>query len=98
MIEAEVRKELLYYARQLQDLDGHRILALYADGIFLEDTGRPLRLLEYPWRIKERVSSLRFLSVTHFTSPSISRLPGVPRNARERYLRTLAEASDRAMR
>lgn len=87
MIEAEVRKEALFYARLLTEADGHRILAVYADALIIEDTGKEIRLLEYPWRIKQHVRYLRFLNATQFVSPSISRLPGIPSTARERYIR-----------
>ena len=87
MIEAEVRKECLFYARLLNEVDHHRILAIYADAILVEDTGKEIRLLEAPWRIKETVKHITFENATTFTSPTISRLPGVPRDSRERFIR-----------
>lgn len=86
MIEAEVRKEALRLARFLTEVDGHRVLAIYADGIFIEDTGRPIKLLDPPWRVKETVRNLRFHSATTFTSSSLNRLPGIPRSSRERFI------------
>lgn len=87
MIEAEVRKEALSYARLLAETDRHRILAVYADCLIIEDTGNPIRLLEAPWRVKDTVKHITFRSATTFTSPTISRLPGVPRDSRERFVR-----------
>jgi len=107
MIEAAVRAEALRFARFLREEDGHTILAIYADAIFIEDQarrfarnynaprgkndGRALKLMPPPWRVSDYVSGLRFHSAVHFTSPSISRLPGVPRTARERFLRHRAD-------
>lgn len=88
MIEAEVRKESLWFARFLTEVDRHHVLAIYADAIFIEDTGRPIRALQPPWRLSKYVTSLRFHSATHFTSPQLSRLPGVPATARERLIRS----------
>lgn len=90
MIEAEVRKEALRYARFLTEMR-ERVLAIYADGIFIVDrngdnANAQLRFLQPPWRLKEEVTNLRFHSATTFTSPQLSRLPGVPRTARERFL------------
>lgn len=99
MIEAEVRKEALTFARFLTEVDGYNVLAIYADAIFIEDKGREVRLLPPPWRIGKHVTSLQFQSAVHFTSPQLSRLPGVPRTARERFLRSrelMAYLADRA--
>lgn len=85
MIEAEVRCSALRYAAELQ-ASGHRVLAIYADAIFTEDRGRKLPSPPRPWRISKRVTNLRFHSAVHFTSPQLSRLPGVPRTARQRFL------------
>lgn len=103
MIEAEVRKEALHFSRGMSE-NGHRVLGIYADGVFIQDKGTaeepmPLRFLEPPWRLKEELSNLRFHSATTFTSHQLSRLPGVPRTARERYLaQTAVVAEVRKMR
>lgn len=78
MIEAETRRVSLALARRLE-ADGFDVLAVYADAVMVRDTGRPLPLLEHPWRTKDRLSHLIFHSPQAFTSREIKRLPGVPR-------------------
>src|SRR5947209_4466004 len=87
MIEAAVRREALWFARFLTEVDGHDILAIYADALFVRDSGRPLRLLPPPWRLSGTLKHLRFHSATTFTSDRLNRLPGVPQTAREAFLR-----------
>jgi hypothetical protein len=82
MIEAQTRLESLRFARELAK-DGHTILAIYADSIFVED-GKPLPLLRPPWRIQNYLTRLRFESATHFTSAQIDKLPGIPHDWRNR--------------
>lgn len=82
MIEAQTRLESLRLARELAK-DGHTILAIYADSIFVED-GKPLPLLKPPWRIQNYLTRLRFDSATHFTSAQLDKMPGIPLNARNR--------------
>lgn len=82
MIEAETRARSLRLAREL-DSCGHRILAVYADSIFV-DSGQPLPLLPPEWRIQEHLTSLRFHAPTAFTSLEMSKLPGIPRDSERR--------------
>jgi hypothetical protein len=76
MIEAETRLESLRFARRLTK-EGHTILAIYADSIFVED-GTPLPLLPPPWRIQNYLTGLKFQSATHFSSVQLEKMPGVP--------------------
>lgn len=82
MIEAETRLRSLRFARELAQ-QGHTILAIYADSIFVAD-GTPLPLLPFPWRIQEHLTGLKFESATHFTSNQLSKTPGVPAHLRHR--------------
>ena len=82
MIEAQTRLESLKFARELAK-QGHSILAIYADSIFVAD-GKPLPLLPFPWRIQEYLTGLKFESATHFTSAQLSKTPGVPAHMRGR--------------
>lgn len=84
MIEAEVRKEALWMARFLTEVDKRDVLSVYADSLFIRDSGRPLRLLPPWWRISEHVTDLRFMSATHFSSREIVRLPGFARHRSNR--------------
>lgn len=106
MIEAEVRKQSLWFARFLAESDRLSVLAIYADAVFVDDPNArfrhwmegkrddyQLKVMPPPWRVKAFIPSIRFHSPTHFTSPSISRLPGIPRNAQERYRRALQDAA-----
>lgn len=86
MIEAEVRKESLSMARFLTQVDRRQVLAVYADSVFILDTGKPLRVLPPWWRISTYTTNLRFLTPTHFTSDELVRLPGFSRRRSEREL------------
>jgi hypothetical protein len=86
MIEAEVRKESLSMARFLTEVDRRQVLAVYADSLFILDTGRPMRVLPPWWRISTHVTNLRFLTPTHFTSAELVRLPGFSRKRSQREL------------
>lgn len=97
MIEAEVRKEALRYARFLAE-QREKVLAIYADAIFILDRAREdgaqLRFLQPPWRVKGEVAHIRWLNPTSFTSPSLTRLPGIPATAKDKFLaqrKTVAE-------
>lgn len=82
MIEAETRLRSMRLARALSR-EGHSILAIYADSVFVED-GKELPLLAYPWRLQARLTALRFLSPTQFSSNELEKMPGVPQNQRQR--------------
>jgi len=82
MIEAETRLRSLELARDLGE-QGHGILAIYADSVFVEG-GETLPFLEPPWRLQSHLTALRFLSSTHFTSHEIEKMPGVPHALRNR--------------
>lgn len=81
MIEAETRLRSLRLARELGK-QGHNILAIYADSVFVE-SGKQLPLLPYPWRIQEHLTDLRFESATHFTSRELTKQPGIPTGLRK---------------
>lgn len=77
MIEAATRSESLQMATEMTR-DGHAVLSVYADAIFMEaDTALPL--LPPPWLYKGEVNRLRFINSTSFTSAQLTRLPGVAR-------------------
>lgn len=82
MIEAEQRRRSLLLARELRGA-GMRILAIYADSVFVEQ-GPPLPLLPPEWRIESHLDALYFNSATHFTSRQLTKLPGVKRDTIER--------------
>jgi hypothetical protein len=85
MIQAETRQRSLQLARSLAAV-GHKVLAIYADSVFVRE-GRPLPLLEPPWKIQAHLTGLRFLNPTAFTSRELTKLPGVPLADRERATR-----------
>lgn len=79
MIEAETRRRSLALARELESY-GREVLSVYADAVIVRDRkGDPvgLPLLPEPWRVKDRLSMLRFYSPQAFVSDQIKRLPGV---------------------
>lgn len=92
MIEAQQRVESLTMARHLADL-GHRVLAVYADSVFIE-TGGALPLLSHPWQLEQELTELEFLSSSSFTSRQLTRLPGIPREGLTR-LRLIEERRHR---
>lgn len=81
MIEAETRLSSLRLARELSR-QGHTVLAIYADSVFVED-GKPLPLLPPPWRIQDFLTGLQFESATHFSSHQITKQPGISANWRD---------------
>jgi hypothetical protein len=83
MIEAGVRREALWMARYLTEVEGHHILAVYADSLFVQDRGRPLPILPPHWRCETYCSDLVFYDATHFTSSELVRMPGMSRNRRD---------------
>lgn len=79
MIEAEQRTRTLQLATQLQK-QGGKIICIYADSIFVHMPQLPI--LPPPWRAKADLMGLHFRSATHFESPQMTRLPGIPRRRR----------------
>lgn len=82
MVESETRLRSLEMARELT-AEGHSILAIYADSVFVEGS-KQLPLLKPPWRLQEFLTGLKFESATHFTSAQISKTPGIPSHVRGR--------------
>lgn len=86
MIEAETRLRSLKLARELC-ASGIRILAVYADSVIVEvkrNGKTALPLLPDGWAIESYLTGLRFITATAFTSSEMTRLPGVPKEARNR--------------
>lgn len=88
MIEAEQRVRAIGLARYVHQ-HGHRVLAIYADSIFVE--GDRVPLLPAGWKVDGVLDGLVFSSATHFTSRQISKLPGIRRDATAR-VQILADA------
>jgi hypothetical protein len=80
MIEAETRLRSLTLARALAR-EGHTILAIYADSIFVEGS-KQLPLLPPLWRVQDFLTGLKFQSATHFVSLQVSKTPGIPADFR----------------
>lgn len=85
LIEAEQRVRALACARHLH-AHGARVLAIYADSVFVE-SGTPLPFLPDGWRVEAELDALQFLSSTAFTSRQVTKLPGLPRDSLERVRR-----------
>lgn len=88
MIEAETRKRSIELANELAN-GGLEVLAVYADSVFVRRNG-PLPLLPAGWGVKSDLDGLRFLNAVQFTSRQLVKLPGIPREAQERYLQSRA--------
>lgn len=88
MIEAEQRAKAIGLARYVHG-HGHRVLAIYADSIFVE--GDRVPLLPAGWKVEGVLDGLVFSSATHFTSRQLSKLPGIRRDATTR-VQLLAQA------
>lgn len=82
LIEAEQRRRAIDMARLMSGY-GFRVLAIYADSVFLE-TGPALPLLPAGWRVEAHLDALVFNSSTHFTSRQLTKLPGIKRDTIER--------------
>jgi len=96
MIEAETRARSLRFAREL-DSQGHTILAVYADSIFV-DSSIALPLLPPEWRIQEHLTSLRFHAPTAFTSLEMTKLPGIPKDSVRRIYQARSALAARPAR
>jgi hypothetical protein len=86
MIEAATRSESLGLAQWLTSI-GFRVLSIYADAVIVEDNPDTiLPALPEPWRIKDKLNHLRFVSQQAFISGEMTKLPGVSQELR-RYAR-----------
>lgn len=85
MIEAETRLRCLRMANLMVN-HGHRVLSIYADSVIIEPSG-PLALLPSPWGVEANLTRLVFYNSTSFTSPQMSKLPGIPREGMDRARR-----------
>lgn len=83
MIEAGVRKEALWMARYLTEVERCHVLAVYADSLFVLDKGVDLPILPPMWRVSDHCSNLTFYDSTHFTSDELTRMPGMSRDRRD---------------
>lgn len=85
MIEAETRQQSLQMAQTLHRA-GMRVLAVYADSVFVE-ADRPLPLIAKPWRLQAELTALEFLDASSFTSRQMTKLPGRHGEARDKVRR-----------
>lgn len=87
MIEAEQRRLVLELARELT-VNGQHVISIYADAIMVA-AGPALPFLPPPWRIDAHLTRVRFFAPTAYTSLERSRLPGIPREDRDRIRRMI---------
>lgn len=85
MIEAEQRVRVLDCARFLTER-GARVLAVYADSVFVESS-TPLPFLPPGWRVEAELDDLVFMSATEFISRQVVKLPGMARDSMARLRR-----------
>lgn len=77
MIEAGTRSESVGLAQWLTT-QGFRVLSIYADAVMVENDGdNNLPSLPAPWRCKEELNHLQFVSKQAFISGEMTKLPGV---------------------
>jgi hypothetical protein len=79
MIEAETRLRSVKLAREVSQL-GMKVLAIYADSVFVDTNGKKMPLLDNRWQVKGELQSLQFFSSTSFTSDVLTKLPGIPKD------------------
>lgn len=79
MIEAETRLRSITLAKQFT-AKGMKVLAIYADSIFVDTNGQAIPLLDTRWQIKAELERLQFFSSTSFTSNLLTKLPGIPKD------------------
>lgn len=80
MIEAATRAESIGYANWLES-QGHQVLSIYADAVIVRaNDDKPLPPIPEPWRLKETLTHLQFISQQAFMSDSMTKLPGVNRD------------------
>jgi hypothetical protein len=79
MIEAETRLRSIQLARDLTR-QGFRVLAIYADSVFVENDHRNVPFPPDGWKIQEELTNLRFFNDVSFTSDQITKLPGIPKD------------------
>lgn len=78
MIEAETRLRSIRLAK-LFTAKGMKVLAIYADSIFVNLNDKRMPLLDNRWQVKGELSRLQFFSSTAFTSDVLTKLPGIPK-------------------
>lgn len=81
MIEAETRKLSIELARKLET-EGHHVIGLHADAVFVHDTGQQLPLLPAPWRVKDKLTNFYAIDSVSFRSDTVTILPGRKRASR----------------
>lgn len=83
LIEAATRAEVLSFANHLEGM-GYHVLMIHADGLIVEVNDQlPLPLLLPPWRFKTRLTDLKFINNSSFTSVQMERLPGQAMSGRD---------------
>lgn len=89
MIESETR---LRSIRMAAHLHSHklRVLAIYADSVFVENAGQNLPLISGNWQVKRHLTRLQWFNSTSFTSDQLTKLPGIPKDDRDRLSRVQA--------
>lgn len=83
MIEAETRLRSVTMARWLHD-QGFRVLAIYADSVFIENGTGNVPFPPEGWRIQEHLTNLVFYNEVSFTSDQLTKLPGIPKDDADR--------------
>lgn len=79
MIEAATRADSIGLAHWLQ-YKQFRVLSIYADAVIVQcDDDKTLPLLPDPWRLKQTLTHLQFVSKQAFMSGEMTKLPGVSR-------------------
>lgn len=80
MIEAACRSDSIGLAQWLEHC-GHTVLSIYADAVIVEqDDDNLLPALPEPWRLKQTLNHLQFVSKQAFVSGEMTKLPGVSRD------------------
>jgi hypothetical protein len=79
MIEAETRLRSIRLAKFFTS-KGMKVLAIYADSIFVDTNGKSMPLLDNRWHVKGQLDRLQFFNSTSFTSDILTKLPGIPKD------------------
>lgn len=83
MIEAETRLRSLQMARYMID-HGFRVLAVYADSVFVSGDDRTLPFLPDGWKVESALTRLQFVNDVSFVSDEVTKLPGIDRHEQDR--------------
>lgn len=86
MIEAETRLKSIRMAAFL-DSHGLRVLAVYADSVFIENNDGMVPLMPSGWVVKGHLNKLQFFNSTSFHSDELTKLPGIPKDDLDRLRR-----------